>query len=244
MGLERLDEINDDAGLSLEELSQTYAELLSRGDDPYGDRRDRAGSDDTESLESELDAAAEPGDAAPSDDDAEDTCELSPRSIVEAVLFVGHPRNEPITSRQLAAMMRGVRAAEVDDLINELNAAYEAQGRPFHIVAYDAGYRLQLRDRWDALRRQYFGRAREARLSQQAIDVLAIVAYNQGLTREDIDTLRDKPCGGILTQLVRRQLLRIERPDKRPRRPRYFTTDRFLELFNLESLDDLPQAAG
>jgi segregation and condensation protein B len=54
--------------------------------------------------------------------------------------------------------------------------------------------------------------------------------------------LRGKPSSHILTQLVRRGLLRIQRPDGKRRTPHYYTTERFLRLFNLQSLDDLPRS--
>ena len=83
---------------------------------------------------------------------------------------------------------------------------------------------------------------REARLSQAAIDVLAIVAYQQPLSAEQIGAVRGKPSGAVLSQLVHRGLLRIERqPGKRPN-VQYFTTDRFLHLFGLQTLADLPQS--
>ena len=99
-----------------------------------------------------------------------------------------------------------------------------------------------LRDEYAPLRDKFYGRIKEARLSQAAVDVLAIVAYRQPLTRDQIDTLRGKPSSGVLAQLVRRGLLRIERPQDAPRRPQFYTTDRFLQLFGLQSLVELPRS--
>ena len=83
---------------------------------------------------------------------------------------------------------------------------------------------------------------REARLSQAAIEVLALVAYNESLSSEEISRIRGRASGAILAQLVRRQLLKVERSPQRPRLARYSTTPRFLELFRLESLADLPRS--
>jgi segregation and condensation protein B len=82
---------------------------------------------------------------------------------------------------------------------------------------------------------------RRVRLSQASIDTLSLVAYRQPISREDIDRLRGTKSSAILNQLVRRQLLHIERPPDKPRQAFYTTTERFLELLGLESLDDLPQ---
>ena len=173
-----------------------------------------------------------------SDDDG---CELSPRTILESMLFVGHPRNEALSAAQVAGLMRGVRPGEIDDLVRDLNEQYLRDGCPYAIVSQGAGYRLSLRDEFSGLREKFQGRLRQARLSPAALEVLALVAYNQPLTSEDVTRLRGRTSGAILAQLVRRQLLRIERPPATPRAARYFTTPRFLKLFGLDGLDDLPR---
>ena len=94
----------------------------------------------------------------------------------------------------------------------------------------------------DGLRERFYGTVRETKLSQVAIDVLAVVAYNQGISRQEIDAMRDQSSGSILSQLVRRQMLRLERTEEKPRKTIYFTTDRFLQVFGLEDIEDLPQA--
>ncbi len=185
------------------------------------------GSGETDQSDSQLAAP----DAPPPD----------PKSILEAMLFVGHPENEPLTSGEVASLVRGVSPAETDELIRELNADYDAHDAPYHIVSEGAGYRLMLREEFDRVRLKFHGRIREARLSQCAIEVLSIVAYNQPITVDEVNRLRNAQSGGFLTQLVRRQILRIERPPEKPRRPLYHTTDRFLHLFRLTSLDELPQ---
>jgi segregation and condensation protein B len=172
----------------------------------------------------------------------DDACELSPRTLVEAMLFVGHPNNEPMSAAQLAALMRGVRPEEVEEVVRDLNEAYRSENRPYHIAAEGAGFRMTLRDEFRALRDKFYGRVKEARLSQGAIDVLAVVAYNQPVTRADLDKLRDKDTGALLSQLVRRRLLQIERREDTPHVKYYRTTDRFLDLFGLENLNDLPRA--
>ena len=81
-----------------------------------------------------------------------------------------------------------------------------------------------------------------ARLSAASIDVLALVAYRQPTTKQEIDTLRGTDCGSLLRQLVRRGLVAVlHRGDADRREVTYGTTARFLELFKLRSLDDLPQ---
>jgi segregation and condensation protein B len=127
-------------------------------------------------------------------------------------------------------------------LVIELNEEYAQDGAPYRIASIDVGYQLRLLPDFAPLHDKLLGRVREAKLSQAAIDILAVVAYQQPVTRAEIDKLRGKPAGAMLGQLVRRDLLRIERPDAKPREPKYYTTDRFLALFGLNTLDDLPRS--
>lgn len=264
LGLGDLAPDGDDAGISLEELGQTYAALLSKGADPYPETDEQASSDDDE-LDDALSQTApisrdddgDPGESANGtkattktpthpplrrvvDGDDDRGCEITPRSIIEAILFVGHPQSEPLSSQQIAGLMRGVTAEEVDELVRELNEAYSAEYAPYRIQSHGLGYLLELREEFAPLRDKFYGRIKEVRLTQGAIDVLAIVAYNQPITLQEVDRLRGRTSGGILSQLVRRDILAYEKGDKGSK-PTYRTTDRFLDLYGLDSLDDLPQ---
>jgi segregation and condensation protein B len=228
----------DDSGLSLEDLGQAYAALLNRGGVPYEERQEHE-IQPAADLPAEIEAALESEPLPPVSDAA---CELSPQSILEAMLFVGHPQNEPLTARQVSSLMRGVLPEEIDELVRELNDQYETESAPYRVASEGAGYRLVLRDEFSTLREQFYGRVKEAKLSQSVIDTLAIVAYHQPVGLKEIDQLRGKPSGGILSQLVRRQLVKVERSPDKPRDIRYRTTSRFLDLFSLESLEDLPHS--
>lgn len=235
LGFEPLLPDSEDQGLSLEELGEAYAALLEQHRcDPYPEEEQAPAA--TEPLSAADDRAWRvlPG----SDGEAG---EITPKTILEAILFVGHPLGDALTSENIAALMRGVTPAEIDDLVLELNEAYAAERRPYTIHSIAAGYRLGLREEFDGIREQFYGKVREARLSQSAVDVLAIVAYHQPITLEEIDRLRGKASGSILSQLVRRDLIAFTRPAEKKQRPVYRTTDRFLDLYNLESLEDLPQ---
>jgi segregation and condensation protein B len=232
----------DDQGLSLDELGQAYAALLNKGSDPYSQAGEQppGAAQLAEPVATTLPLAVIPDAVIPDQDD--ECCEVTPRSILEAILFVGHPANEPLTSERIAALMRGVRPSEIDDMILELNAEYAAAGSPYVILSIDCGYQFALRPEYGSLRDAFYGRIREARLSQSAIDVLAIVAYQQPVGPDEIERLRGKPSGGILSQLVRRDLLSLERQSDRKAKPLFRTTERFLGLFELEDLADLPRS--
>jgi len=223
--------------LSLQRLSEAYAELLSP--DAVATASERP-EEEEEAVQDEEDADQE-YDYEEEEEWTTLEVDVSPRTILEAMLFVGNPNNSPLTVERVTSRLRGVGSDEVAELVRDMNAAYEAEGRPYGIVSSGVGYRMVLKDKFAPVRDRFFGRVREARLSQAAIDVLALVAYNQPVTRDRVDKLRDKPSGAILTQLVRRQLLRIERTEDKPRTVHYYTTERFLELFGLGDLKDLPQ---
>lgn len=236
----------DDGGLSLEELGQAFAAALAGGQAPYAAEqaaeRERAAAKDEDDRVAIFEERLAPP-------EVDRHCELSPASVLEAILFVGRPDNEPITSAEVARLMRGVRPIEIDELVIELNEAYDREQAPYRIASAGAGYRMELRPEYDRLCRRVYGKLKEVRLSQAAIDCLAIVAYKQPVRREDVDKLRGKASGGPLSLLVRRGLLRLDRGEvsasaegEGAKRPVYRTTQRFLEVFRLERLDDLPQA--
>jgi segregation and condensation protein B len=235
LGLAAFCQIPPTSGLALDELSAALAKMLGQGDDPY---RDGAATPVDSTTQSAPDEVA----IDPAGGQADDDYEVTPRSILEAMLFVGSPDNEPLTSKHVAGLMRGVRPAEIDALVRELNEAYDSRRCPYRIIADGPGYRLALRDEYSGVRDKFHGRARQARLSQAAIEVLAAVAYHAPVTVDEISRMRGVASGAVLTQLVRRQLVRLERSTGKPRRVQYSTTPRFLQLFGLESLDDLPRS--
>jgi segregation and condensation protein B len=170
------------------------------------------------------------------------SCEINPRSVVEAILFLGHPENRPITSRELAAAMRGVSPTEVDAAIHELNRQYDKDQSPYRIEVANTGCRLVLRKEFERMRDKFQGRMREAKLSPAALEVLSIVAYNQPVAADQINQLRGAPNGAALSALVRHRLVRLDRPAEEHAKPCYTTTERFLTLFGLESIESLPRS--
>ncbi len=161
-----------------------------------------------------------------------------PVRILEAMLFIG---GAPLTAQRACESIRGLTPGQFCDLIDELSAQYRRQARPYQIRLQDQGYVLTMRPRYRAIEDRLHGLLREARLSQAAIDALALVAYRQPATKDEIDAVRGSDSGNLLRQLVRRGLIAIQRGQADQREVSYSTTRRFLELFHLRSLDDLPQ---
>ncbi len=164
----------------------------------------------------------------------------TPRQIIEACLFVG---GSPLTSSRISVVLRGEFDADfVDREINELNRLYAVEERPYEIRLGEGGYRLTLRDEFERIRHKVYGLGpKEVRLSQEALEVLAVVAYHQPIKQAKVEELGKPGCGPILRQLVRRELIAIERDLEHPKDVNYKTTPRFLSLFGIGSLDELPR---
>jgi segregation and condensation protein B len=159
--------------------------------------------------------------------------------IVEALLFVG---GAPLTPERACETIRGLTPEQFRQAVEALNRAYRQQGRPYRVQAQERGYVLALQSRYRPVLEKLYGTTRAARLSPAAIDALALVAYRQPATKQEIDSLRGADSGHLLRQLVRRGLVAVvHRGDSAQREVTYGTTPRFLELFRLRSLDDLPQ---
>ncbi len=158
--------------------------------------------------------------------------------IVEALLFLGGP---PLTAARAAEAVRGLTAEQFAEALAALNRDYRAQGRPYRIQPRDQGHELALRPAYRVVLDRLHGAKREARLSQVARDALAIVAYRQPIGRQEVDGVRGADSTGVLRQLVRLGLIAVQRGDGGPGEALYGTTTRFLQLFQLRSLDDLPR---
>ncbi|GIW97058.1 MAG: transcriptional regulator [Pirellulaceae bacterium] len=227
-----------DDGLSLEEISQLYT---------TGNERSEDQPDDGEvSCQASLPHTQDALPQQPEDEEPDavlgDTA-VCPESIVEAVLFVGHPDNRAISAQELAGLMRGVEADEIADIVQRLNAQYAEHQHAFRIVESPRGYELALAPDLHCIKDRFYGKVREIVLNQSAIDCLALIAYQPGISRERIERLRGQPSGGVLNQLVRRQLIELRRETTASGKAMacYYPTARFLELAGMESLDDLPQ---
>jgi segregation and condensation protein B len=169
----------------------------------------------------------------------DDTPPPPPIRILEALLFVG---SSPLSYERARQIIRGLAKEQFHEALDELNAIYRRQARPYSLTHGPDGWSLTLRPPFHPLREKVFGGVKEARLSTAAVDVLALIAYRQPCTKVDIDTWRGADSGSLLKQLVRRGLIHVVyRAEADKREVSYGTTPRFLEIFGLTSLDDLPK---
>ncbi len=199
-----------------EQLARSYGEMLS---EPWTEPTD--------------------GREAPGDNANAETPAPPPLArIVEAMLFVGGP---PLTAVRAGEAARGLTPELFTQILEELNRDYRRQGRPYRIQPRGPGHELALRPRFRVVMERLYGSVREARLSPAALEVLALVAYRQPVGKNEIDSLRGGESGAALRQLVRLGLAAVQRGESDQREATYRTTPRFLNVFGLRNLDDLPR---
>lgn len=169
---------------------------------------------------------------------AADSEPLPLKRILEAILFTG---GAPLSVVRATEAVRGLTPAQFAEVVDELNRDYRSQGRPYRIQLREQGYELTLQPRYRGVIDRLYGSTREARLSPQALDVLSLVAYRQPATKQEIESLRGLESGAPLRQLVRLGLVAIQRGEASQKEICYGTTAKFLKVFGLHSLDDLPR---
>jgi segregation and condensation protein B len=165
-----------------------------------------------------------------------------PLALVEAALLLA---DEPLTVRRLAGLSGLTDAAETKRLIERLQQLYDAGGSAFQVEELAGGYQLLTRPEFHPWLARLRRNAPETQLSTAARETLAIVAYRQPVTRADIEVIRGVGTTDVLKQLMEKGLVRHAGHDDSLGRPAlYETTKKFLQLFGLGSLRDLPPAEG
>jgi segregation and condensation protein B len=160
--------------------------------------------------------------------------------LLEALLLGTH---HPLTAGRLAGLLELDSTKPLRKAVKALNEQYQAGGRSFRVEQVAGGYQiLTLPEFGDALKRLH-QREADAKLTKAALETLAIVAYKQPILRADVEAIRGCACGETIRSLMEKHLVKIAGRAEEPGRPiLYGTTKRFLELFGLNSLKDLPQS--
>lgn len=242
---------------SFDDIELAYREALKSIDDAelqVGSALMELTGDSDEESETEQNAFTSIGDSLAQDLERQspssnefgvlpsESTRISPRSVIEGALFVGG--DVSLTARRLASLISKDTDARVAvRLIDQLNEDYTAENRPYEIQLHEGGFRLALRESFADVQAKVFGLGpREVRLSPDALETLAFVAYNQPVTKEDLEQISQSRPQTVLRQLIRLTLVEVERTGKRRTDVVYKTGQRFLKLFGLDSIDDLPQA--
>lgn len=180
-------------------------------------------------------------DAPGAEQEPMDSAETQPtrESIVEAVLFSAEA---PLPVAKIAEIVSKTKAREITQHIAALNARYEQQGASYRIEELAGGFQmltLPIYNEWIA---KLLRARQDMRLSQAALETLAVVAYKQPILRADVEAIRGVAVGEVLNRLREVNLVKIVGRAEDIGRPLlYGTTKKFLNVFGLASLDNLPK---
>ena len=159
------------------------------------------------------------------------------KNIIESLLFVA---DEPLTIERLKQIISGAEAKALRAALEELTVDYETRLGGFYLNQVAGGYQIRTRPEYMEWIKRLL-QPKPQRLSKAALETLAIIAYKQPAIRSDIEQLRGVDCGGVLRVLLERKFIRVLGRKEIPGRPLiYATTKRFLEVFGLKNLKDLP----
>jgi len=159
------------------------------------------------------------------------------KNIVESILFVAE---EPLTVDRIKRVVVEADTSEILDALRELAREYDARQGGFYLREVAGGFQFRTRPDYTEWVKRLLA-PKPPRLSRAALETLAIIAYKQPIIRSDVEHLRGVDCGGVLRALLERNLIRVLGRKNIPGRPLiYGTTRRFLEVFDLKDLKDLP----
>jgi segregation and condensation protein B len=159
---------------------------------------------------------------------------------VEAALLAA---DEPLQARRLATVSELQDGNEARRLVRKLQSLYEKDGSAFQVEEVAGGFQLLTRAEFHPWLLRLRRTGNDLRLTPPARETLAIVAYRQPIMRADVEAIRGVQCGEMLRQLMEKGLIRIAgRHDSLGRPVLYGTTKKFLQVFGLKALRDLPLA--
>ncbi|MBN2844200.1 MAG: SMC-Scp complex subunit ScpB [Sedimentisphaerales bacterium] len=174
----------------------------------------------------------------PDDDDIPEQ-EITTCSVVEAILFAA---DEPVNVRKIVEIIDAGGVKEVKKHIRDLNRRYKKMGCAFRVEELAGGYQLLTQSAYNPWLSKLIKVRSEGKLSSAAMETLAIIAYKQPLMRVEIENIRGVAAGEMIRQLIEKGLVKITgRAEELGRPLLYGTTQKFLDVFGLASIKDLPQ---
>ena len=159
------------------------------------------------------------------------------KNIIESLLFVAQ---EPLSVDRLKKILEHAETREIRQALEDISVEFEARKGGFYLHRVAGGYQVRSRPEYSTWIKRLL-QPKPFRLSKAALETLAIIAYKQPVIRSDVEHVRGVDCGGVLKVLLERGFIRVMGRKEIPGRPLiYGTTRRFLEVFGLETLKDLP----
>jgi segregation and condensation protein B len=184
------------------------------------------------------DDTAESGQSAPADAATDASAEAEIAATVEAILFA---TDNPLSPAKIAMLAELPNRGLVKKAVAQLNERYDRIGCSFRIEPIAGGYQMLTRPQYHDVVSRLFKNKSDSKLSQAAMETLAIVAYRQPVLRADIEAVRGVASGEMLRGLMEKNLVKIVgRAEVLGRPMLYGTTRQFLEVFGLNGIEDLP----
>lgn len=180
-------------------------------------------------------AGIEPAETGPSGDGPRPGL----RASLEAILLVA---DEPVPDNVIAQVVERP-TGEVSAALCELAASYAADGRGFELLEIAGGWRFYTRAEYAGVVERFVRDGQEVRLTQAALETLAVVAYRQPVSRARVSAVRGVNCDGVMRTLVLRGLTEEAGTDPETGAVLFQTTGYFLERLGVASLADLPELA-
>lgn len=165
------------------------------------------------------------------------------RNIIEALLFASDEELSPEQIKNLLYLCNiSVSLKEIEECINKINEEYKKNGNAFEIIKIAGGYQFATKKEYDEFISKMRIESQRKKLSQSALETLAIIAYKQPITRSEIEFIRGVNVDYIVNSLLEKDLIMIKGRANSPGRPIiYGTTNNFLKILGLNSLEDLPK---
>lgn len=161
------------------------------------------------------------------------------RNAIEALLFTS---DKPVLIEQIKNVFEELAPSAIREILELLKSDYEQNKRGIRLEEVAGGFQLVTATEYAPFIKKFYKQRFTRRLSAQALETLAIVAYKQPVTKLQIESLRNVDPVGIIDSLMEKSLVRISGRKDAPGRPFvYGTTKEFLEFFGLRSLEDLPK---
>ena len=175
-----------------------------------------------------------------------------PRSAVELdrqveAILLSTDKPVPLSrvAEALSQLGEAIESEAIEASVERLNEQYGASERAFRVERVAGGVRLMVRPEHAEALAAFHGQRQSARLSRAAIETLAIIAYQQPVTRAKLESIRGVACGEVLKSLLERNLIAIVgRAEELGRPMLYGTSKRFLDAFGLSTIKDLPPVEG
>lgn len=159
--------------------------------------------------------------------------------IVEALLFAS---DAPLSAGDIARVDERLDEDTVEAVVQQLREEYEAQERSWQVYQIAGGYQLMTRPEYAPYLERYDSVPQQTRLSNPALEVLAVIAYRQPIGRNEIEEIRGVGSSGVLKTLQDRSLIDVVGRSEGLGRPLlYGTTNKFLDHFGFNALEDLPR---